>query len=384
MSTDFSPRAVTATEQTQMKRSDDIQRIVHDLNALAVKGLVPMFDPEKQLFCHKLKRTAAGMVQEGISQRYTAITLMGLHRLEQSGTKSPIDIIRVFDVLLANTGWIDNIGDLGMLLWLCALVAPDRLEEVDRRLDIKSALNRFRDARQRRTMQLSWFLTGLSYQGLARPEKVAGTRDIAVETYRRILRNQGNEGIFGHIASNEGISGIMRSGIGSFADQVYPIYALTKFSQAYGDDKATKRALDCALTICEAQGSLGQWWWHYDSSNGRVAESFPVFSVHQHAMGPMALLALGEAVQSDFSPWIYKGLQWIDDNELGFDMKDDAANVVWRCIERTRPNRVWNAAVNLVTHREDRESRDGLRTLFECRPYELGWLLYAFANWNRE
>lgn len=383
MSSDSSPRGLTATEQTEMKRSEDIQSLVHGLITLAVRGLAPMFDPEKQLFCHKLKRTESGMVQEGISQRYTAITLMGLRRLEQSGAKSPIDINRALEVLLADTGWIDNIGDLGLLLWLCAQVAPDRLDEVDARLDIKSALTRFRDARQRRTMELSWFLTGLSYQALARPEKLAGTRDLAAEAYRRILRNQGKEGIFGHVASNEGISGIMRSGIGSFADQVYPIYAMTQYSQVYGDEKAIKRALDCALTICEAQGSLGQWWWHYDSSNGRVAESFPVFSVHQHAMGPMGLLALGEAIQSDFSPWIYKGLQWIDDNELGFDMKDDSANVVWRCIERTRPNRVWNTAINLITRRDDRESSNGLRALFECRPYELGWLLYAFANWNR-
>ncbi|HEV7967677.1 MAG TPA: hypothetical protein VGP19_08910 [Candidatus Acidoferrales bacterium] len=366
-----------------MKRSDDIRSIVHQLNALAVKGLVPMFDPQRQLFCHKLKRTAAGLVQEGISHRYTAITLMGLRRLEQSGVESPIEIDRVVDVLLADTKWVDNIGDLGLLLWLSAQVAPDRLDELESRLDLKTALNRFRDARQHRSMELSWFLTGLSYQVLARPEKLAGTKDLALETYRRIVRNQGKEGIFGHSASNEGLSGMLRSGIGSFADQVYPIYAMTKYSQAFGDDKAIKRAMDCAITICEAQGSLGQWWWHYDSSNGRVAESFPVFSVHQHAMGPMTLLALGEAVQSDFSPWIYKGLQWIDDNELGIDMKDNSANVVWRCIERTRPNRVWNAAVNLITRREDRESRNGLRTLFECRPYELGWLLYAFANWNR-
>jgi hypothetical protein len=379
MSSSWSLRGLTATEPTLMKRSDDFQKIVHRLNTLAVKGLVPMFDSEKQLFCFKLKQTSTGLVREGISPRYTAITLMGLHRLEQSGATSPIEIKRVFDVLLADTEWADNIGDLGLLLWLCALVAPDRLDEVDRRLDIKSALTRFRGARQRRTMELSWFLAGLAHQGLARPEKLAGTRDLAVETYQRILRNQGKEGIFGHLASNEGIAGIMRSDIGSFADQVYPIYAMTKYSQAYADERATKRALDCALTLCEAQGSLGQWWWHYDSSNGQVAESFPVFSVHQHGMGPMALLTLGEAVQSDFSPWIHKGLQWIDDNELGLDMQDDSANVVWRCIERTRPNRVWNAAVNLVTRREDRESRDGLRILFECRPYELGWLLYAFA-----
>jgi hypothetical protein len=372
-------RGLDATGPTHMKRSDDFDKIVRRLNTLAVKGLVPMFDSEKQLFCYKLKQTPTGLVREGISPRYTAITLMGLHRLGESGATSPIEIKRVFDVLMTDTGWVDNIGDLGLLLWLCALVAPDRLDEVNRRLDISSALTRFRDARQRRTMELSWFLAGLAHQALACPEKLAGTRELAVETYRRIKRNQGKEGIFGHLASNEGIAGMIRSDIGSFADQVYPVYAMTKFSQAYEDEKATKSALDCALTLCEAQGSLGQWWWHYDSSNGQVAESFPVFSVHQHGMGPMALLTLGEAVQSDFGPWIHKGLQWIDDNELGFDMQDDSANVVWRCIERSRPNRIWNAAINLVTRREDRESRGGLRTLFECRPYELGWLLYAFA-----
>jgi hypothetical protein len=372
-------RGLDATGPAHMKRSDEFDKIVRRLNTLAVKGLVPMFDSEKQLFCYKLKQTPTGLVREGISPRYTAITLMGLHRLGESGATSPIEIKRVFDVLMTDTGWVDNIGDLGLLLWLCALVAPDRLDEVNRRLDISSALTRFRDARQRRTMELSWFLAGLAHQALACPEKRAGTRDLAVETYRRIKRNQGKEGIFGHLASNEGIAGMIRSDIGSFADQVYPVYAMTKFSQAYEDEKATKSALDCALTLCEAQGSLGQWWWHYDSSNGQVAESFPVFSVHQHGMGPMALLTLGEAVQSDFGPWIHKGLQWIDDNELGFDMQDDSANVVWRCIERSRPNRIWNAAINLVTRREDRESRGGLRTLFECRPYELGWLLYAFA-----
>ena len=81
--------------------------------------------------------------------------------------------------------------------------------------------------------------------------------------------------------------GILRGGVGSFADQVYPIYGISKFSQALGDEKALERALDCGLNICEAQGPLGQWWWHYDSSTGEVVGKYPVFSVHQHAMGPM-------------------------------------------------------------------------------------------------
>jgi hypothetical protein len=385
MTSQWPNSAMSSTEPVLMKRPDDVQAVIRRLNTLAVDGLVPMFDPEKQLFCYTLQRTPAGMVRQGISPRYTAITLMGLHRLEQSGGTSPIDMKRVLEVLIANSEWIDNVGDLGLLMWACALVAPDRLEEVDRRYDIKNALTRFRDAGLGHTMHLSWFLTGLSHQALARPEKAAGTRDLAVETYRIIKQNQGKQGIFAHVAGNKGLAGMIRAGMGSFADQVYPIYAMSKFSLAYGDDEATKKALDCALAICKAQGSLGQWWWHYDSSNGQVVETFPVFSVHQHAMGPMALIALGEAIQSDFSPWIYKGLEWIEDNELGINVRDDSANVVWRCIGRTKPYRYWNLAVNALTGREDRESRtrNGLITLFECRPYELGWLLYAFADWNR-
>jgi hypothetical protein len=383
MSSNSTVRTMTATG-TQVKNTEDFRRIVRSLNKLAVKGLVPMFDAEKQLFCYKLKRTDSGLVQEGISHRYTVITLMGLHRLEQNGTPSPIDIQRVFNTLLSNTEWVDNIGDFGLLLWLCALIAPDRLDEIDCKFPIRNCLTRFRDVRQGRTMELSWFLSGLSHQALARPAKAAETKQLAEDVYRRIRKNQGEQGFFGHLASNEGIAGVMRSDIGSFADQVYPIYGMAKFSQAYGDDRAAKRALDCALNLCEAQGSLGQWWWHYDSSNGQVAERFPVFSVHQHGMAPMTLYALGEVIQSDFSPWIYKGLQWIDDNELGVDMQDDSANVVWRCIERTRPRRAWNTVVNLATRREDRETREGLRVLHECRPYELGWLLYAFADFDNQ
>ena len=384
MSSKWSNPAMSATEPILMNRPENVQSVIQRLNTLAVNGLVPMFDPDKQLFCYTLQKTGSGMVREGISPRYTAITLMGLHRLEQSGGTSPFDIQKVFDVLLTNSAWITNIGDLGLLLWTCALVAPNRLEELDKKFDIKNALNRYSDTAQRHTMHLSWFLTGLSHQALARPEKIAGTREIAEETYRKIHQNQGKQGIFGHVGGNRGLAGVARGSMGSFADQVYPIYGMTKFSLAYGDEKAIKSALDCALTICKAQGSLGQWWWHYDSSNGQVVETFPVFSVHQHAMGPMALIALGEAMHSDFTPWIYKGLEWIEDNELGIDMRDQSANVVWRCIGRTKPYRYWNLAANFLTGREDRESRNGLIVLHECRPYELGWLLYAFANWDRE
>jgi hypothetical protein len=371
---------MTNGTKPQIHGSSSVDGTAQHLVKVAVTGLLPMFDHDSRLFCHRLKRTERGLVQEGISRRYTIITLLGLHRLEESGTLSPIETQPVLEGLLANLEWVDNIGDLGLLLWLCALMAPERLAQVDRRLKIHDALFLFPDAKQRRTMELAWFLSGLAHWGLACPEVLDKLKDLALETYRVMGNNQGKGGFFGHLARNRSIGGRIRGWIGSFADQVYPVYAMTKLSQAYQDGEAAQRALNCALRLSDAQGPLGQWWWHYDSAGGGIVEEYPVFSVHQHGMGPMTLFELGEAVDHDFTPWIYKGLQWINsENELALDMEDASANVIWRCMFRPGLGRYWHTAFNLATRRKN-PSRHGVKVLFECRPYELGWLLYAFSG----
>ncbi len=358
----------------------DANSTVRHLVELAVRGLPPMFDPQRQMFCYTLKKTPSGLVQEGISPRYTAITLMGLHRLERAGTASPIALQPVLQALMGNTDWVDNIGDLGLLLWACALVAPQRLEELERRFEIGAALSRYADAKESRTMEMAWFLAGLCHWGLALPEMRSKLRDQAYETFTRLARNQGKR-VFAHLATSKSIKGMFRGKIGSFADQVYPIYAMSKFFEAYGEPEALQRALDCGHAICEAQGPLGQWWWHYEFETGGVFEGYPVFSVHQHGMAPMTLLALSEASQVDFSLWIQKGLQWIHGrNELSFDMEDASASVIWRCIQPPTLTRYSDALLRRSGNGRVQRGPDDLQVLFECRPYELGWLLYAYAG----
>jgi hypothetical protein len=307
------------------------------------------------------------------------MTLMGLHRLEQKGVSSPVNVKTLLERLLVNTDWVDNIGDLGLLLWLSAQVAPHRLSELDSRFQTSTALSRFADAREGVTMYLAWFLTGLSYcwQVSDKPKKV---RNVAHETYNLLSQNQGKNGYFGHLATHRSLKGRVRGWIGSFADQVYPIYGLTQFSRTFGDDLALHRAHECALAICEAQGPLGQWWWHYDSRSGRVFEEYPVYSVHQHGMAPMALFALSKASGENFDAWIYKGLDWIERrNELSVSMDDSSANVIWRCI-RQSPLRRYSGALLGGRGKRQNPTRAGLSVLFECWPYELGWLLYALAD----
>jgi len=352
-----------------------------ELTIVAAKGLAQMFDVEKQSFCFRFKPVGGRWVREGLSSRYTMMSLLGLHRFEAAGLQSPICIRDAADICLRNAPHMTNLGDLGLALWLCALASPDRLEEVYSNLNLKVALAHSREAREGRTMELAWFLSGLAHAGSVRGASLPGVSDLATATYGLLKKNQGVRGIFGHSSKYGTFAGVLRGHIGSFADQVYPIYGLARFARVFGLRAALTSALECADSICRIQGNLGQWWWHYNSRTGELFEQYPVYSVHQHGMAPMALFEVAEAAGVDFSEPIYEGLPWIaGENELGLDLRADSRRVVWRSIYDSGKyqKHVGNAKA-LFGLSPNQATRD-LTVKFECRPYELGWLLYAFAG----
>jgi hypothetical protein len=351
---------------------------VSQLMEVAIRGLDPMFDREKGLFCHRLQHTSEGLLREGASQRYTMMTLLGLLRAQSAGYQSAFDIPAMLDRLFDDTEWLDNIGDLGLLLWLCAFSSREDLTRFYAKFDVEGAFEQYPDAQRRPTMELSWFLAGLAHASRTGTQQSPALARLANETYRLLVENHGANGIFGHIGRRSSLAGMVRGRVGSFADQVYPVYAMSYFGHVYGVKEAGERALRCAQAICRLQGPLGQWWWHYDSVTGRVVEQYPVYSVHQHAMGPMALFALQDTFGADFSENIYKGLEWINGaNELRQDLEDTAAGIVWRCI---RPSHGSSHAARIRTLLGKEQKLDAMEVLFECRPYELGWLLYAFGR----
>lgn len=347
---------------------------------LALRGLSPMFYADRQLFCYRLHSTAQGLVPEGISPRYTMMTLLGLHQAEAAGMASPFDYDRIFGALTHDTEWITCAGDLGLLLWTCALVFPHRLKELTARADLSLVLARYPDVQVRSTMELAWLLAGLSHAKLAGTGEVAQHARLAARVFELLKENQGRSGAFGHGASGWSATSSWRGWIGSFADQVYPIYACSKYKEAYGVGDALRTATACAEVICREQGPLGQWWWHYDASQGRAIGKYPVYSVHQDGMAPLALYALSEAGGPDFDEPIGRGLRWIwGQNELGESLCDEDNSVIWRCIHPA-PMRKYSSEMLAMLHLPASPGR--LRILQECRPYHFGWLLYAFAGRN--
>jgi hypothetical protein len=310
---------------------------------------------------------------------------MGLRQGEEFGLRHPFNSEEILDRLLKDTKWLDNIGDLGLLLWTCALIAPERFEEVYRDFNVAAGTGQYRLATEGHTMETAWFLAGLAHGALAGQKRIPGLAGLAERSFEIVCSNQGRNGIFGHCVGGNGIAGALRGRLGSFADQVYPVYAFSKFSSAFAHEGALKRAQACAETLCSSQGPLGQWWWHYDSRSGRMVRKYPVYSVHQDAMAPMALFALGESSGRDYSPSIFKGLAWIyGQNELNFDLCEGSANIVWRSIYPSKLASYVEEAASLVGFGPPSGDPTGLRIRFEDRPYHFGWVLYAFAKYGFE
>jgi hypothetical protein len=356
---------------------------VRGLLAESVSGLRVMFDSDRQEFCERVVQTNTGLSPQGNSERYTAMTLLGLNRYERAGYRSRFPVRELALALVQDCRWARNVGDAGLLMWVCAEIIPDSLQDAVPRASGIAGRQHSREVRARSTMELAWFLTGMAKAVLRNPSQRKHCDAAAHFVFDLLKRNQGRSGLFGHRAAGLAPQ-TWRGRIGSFADQVYPIYAFTAFAEAFGVQEALACARDCADALCRVQGPLGQWWWHYDSTSGRVVQRYPVYSVHQEGMAPMALLALGHATGRSYTDSVTRGLRWIfGRNELGRDMRDARTGLVWRSLRFSSRVRLLQQELRGLGHLGNEGlSVSGLSVLHECRPYELGWLLYALPAYS--
>jgi hypothetical protein len=149
-----------------------------------------------------------------------------------------------------------------------------------------------------------------------------------------------------------------------------------------GEKSYLNGANQCAQQLTQMQGPLGEWWWIYNVPKGRVTEPFPIYSVHQHGMAPMALRRLKQAGGLNFEAACRKGISWLVQNQLQRDMVDEDATLIWRSIRRAHLGRfitTYNQISGMFGIFPNHSSKRRLQIDWECRPYELGWLLYAHS-----
>jgi hypothetical protein len=351
------------------------------LNALALRSLVSLLEEKEKLFSRRVTLTQEGFRREGSSQKRTIIALLGLQRLAESGGTLPIDVASIREVVLRDTTWVRSVGDLGLLTWFTAECAPDRLGILLKEFDFGKALDTHSDGRQARTTGLAWFLAGIAHARLACPGSLPDLTDVAVDAYHLLQDNQSEGGIFGHAASPGLLPQSFCNRFGTFADQMYAVYALTTFARAFQIEEPLGSALGCANAIRALQGEMGQWWFLYDKRACRVVNRYPVFSLHQDGTAPVGLLALGETTGQSFHDAIYNGLSWIAGaNELGEDLRNVDRGLIWDSMGPRRWSaNYWEAALSFMNISRGPQT-EGLRIRYEARPDHFGWLLYAFGR----
>jgi hypothetical protein len=231
------------------------------------------------------------------------------------------------------------------------------------------------------TMEVAWLLSGLAHELASAPSdplrrEFRATRAALLERYMTRTRT------FVHATSDARPLRRVRRWVANFADQIYSIQALGLACALESDDASLAVAAQAAEQLIALQGSMGQWWWHYDARDGRVAQAYPVYSVHQYGMGPMALRSLARAGGPTHDQAIAAGRRWLGENELDTSLIDHSAGTVWRAIERDEGSLAKHARhVRSVLGRRPRRPPEPTRLKVnrETRPYEWAWYLFAAA-----
>jgi hypothetical protein len=124
----------------------------------------------------------------------------------------------------------------------------------------------------------------------------------------------------------------------------------------------------------------------FDAERARVVEPYPIYSVHQDGMAPIALLELYEATGEErYRAAAARGVEWIyEQNELQRSMLDTGRRIVYRSIRRRSP---WdrallyaNTAAALAGLSQRANWRGSLELNRTDRPYHLGWVLEAWCG----
>lgn len=347
------------------------------LRAMAPAALSRMYVPVERLFAFRVVPADGSTTPQGLSRRYTAITLIGLAAdgLDASlvlGADTPLEVC---DRLIADLPRVTDLGEAALIAWAADAVGHPGSGEARRAL---AALGPAEGTRP--TVESAWALAAFTLAGKA------GDEALRQALAARVMSafNAGSN-LFAHAVGP--VRGL-RTHVCCFADQVYPIFALSLHATRSGDRQALAMADGCAARICGVQGDAGQWWWHYDHRTGSVVEGYPVYAIHQDAMAPMALLALEEAGGKSWGAHVAHGLGWLAQApELaGGSLIDTRAGMVWRKVARREPRKAARYLQAAATHLRPGLRAPGLDRLFppgaidhEDRPYHWGWFLYAWA-----
>ena len=338
---------------------------------------LPLMQLPDDAFC--FERRAGQRAPIGRSLRYTLMVELGMLRARSAGYALPIDVDALQDVAWRGLSGTDlEPGDIGLMLWVDSRRGGERGEELAIRLE--SALAVSGGLAARLGMELGWIVTGLAHH-VAAGGSETGNRLFTQALEQLLDENRAPS----HLIRHFGASGWRRR-FPNFATQIYSVLALSVVAGHGLDERALPAARALADLLISFQLPDGGWPWLYDAERGTVVERYEVYSVHQDAMAPMALIELWQVTgEQRYLDAVAHGLRWIaGNNELSHDMVDRENHLVLRSIRRRRGADRLSLAIRSGASLAGVTVPGSTAKLTELnptdRPYHFGWVLEAWCG----
>lgn len=374
-----SGRPATKIQLSIVKPKRTVQSFqqIRKLTRFALQGLKYM-QLDSGLFCvEKLKDEP---LPRGCSLRYSIMTLLGLRKAALNHYEIGFNLQRIEQAIFSR---IDSpelrTGDLGLLLWYDSLYHGESVDDLMNRITRLISQNGGPGALE--GQEIAWLTIGLSHASLYHDsEPINQLFGAAVK--QLLHHNRAPSGLFYHHGKSH-----LRRRFPNFATQIYGLLALTLVAMHHNDPRALAAAKATADSLLALQLPHGGWPWIFDAEKGQVVEPYEIYSVHQDAMAPMALLSLYEMTHEvKYLNAAFRGLQWIyGHNELNYQMISPSDHMIYRSIRRQRKyarlalhanvaRAMMGKHYNFVNH------PNHLEINLTCRPYHLGWILEAWCG----
>lgn len=333
-----------------------------DLERIAIRRL-----PELQ--------TASGLFRGGdperdlpggdpSSIRASAVVLIGLARADE------FSIDHGFSIGSLRTGLLNSIGlagvtagELGLALWAEAAAdgaATDEIfGEIRRRLPL--------DTSRMPLEELAWLVSGMA--------EAETDRDLLSEMTRALEDRTERSGLFAD--SHRRLSG----GLGPIGSQFHAVVALAKVETSDAGSDAGGKVAPAIRALAGLQRPDGGWPGVVDPKRGRIAEVYPIFTVNQLALAPMAFR---QRSASEGDP-IETGIDWArGSNALGFDLvHPDEARIDHGIVPRRHVGSLLRGvgkAARMIRGEARELPPDDLILDPHVSAEDLGWILEAWAG----
>lgn len=334
--------------------------------------------PELQVASGLFRATARIEGVEDESEPGTAlqagiVVLLGLLRAEEVEAEQPFSTGALRTRILGDLGGSEvSPGELGLALWSESRAGGEAIGEIDgliRRASVRGF--------EKVTLeQMAWLASGLTESAVLTGDPDRGLiEDVKAELLGRITPN----GLARDVH-------VRRLGAAvPVSSQFHLLHALCQLVRA-GDEALREPADRLAGALLGLQREDGAWPGLIDPVRSAAAVVYPVLTVTQLAIAPLALRAAAElGLASDFEAAITGSMNWVGGgNVLGLDLVHEAdARIDRGILPRRKPGalgRGISSAARRITGQAPEPDPKQLIVDPATSSEDLGWVLEAWAG----